>query len=211
MEDQSVEIAVSFIISILLIMHFLFKPESALMKAVVDNDVVKIRQMIQESEGLDESGPCSQIRSSHTTPLIAAAWLGRTEIMTEFLNAGVNVNTRDAFGTTPLLATLSRGDIPSAFALLEKGADPNLATCLGHGSCTTALRCARRLNNDQLIHKIESVGGHEDTSFFFAFECFWLDVRPVVPLILTQIAPLVLFIMLFGSLLRQRFKSKQPP
>jgi hypothetical protein len=206
MKDQTVEIVISFIISILLIAHFLFQPESAMMKAVVRNDVTKMQQMIRMSGGLDKRSPCPQIRSSSTTPLIAAAWLGRTEILMELVNAGANVNARDSYGTTPLLAALSRGDIPSAFALLERGADPNLATCLGHGSCTTSLRCAQRLNNAQLIHKIETLGGREDTPFFFLLECFWMDIRPVAVLIVTQIVPLVLFVMISGSLLRLTIK-----
>jgi hypothetical protein len=211
MEDQTIEIAICFVISFLLICYFLFKPESAMTKAVVDDDIVKIRQMIQVSKGLDEPGPCRQTHSFYSTPLIAAAWLGRTEILVELLNAGANVNARDTFGTTPLLAALSRGDIQSSLALLEKGADPNLVTCLGHGSCTTALCCARRLNNAQLINKIESVGGREDTSFSFPFECFWMDIRPVVLLTLTRIVPLVLFVMLFGSFLRRRFRRNRRP
>jgi hypothetical protein len=211
LEDQTVEIGICIIISILLIVHFLFKSESAVMKTVVANDVVEIKRMIEMSEDLDEPGPCHQTRSLYTTPLVAAAWLGRTEIIKELLNSGANVNARDTYGTTPLLATLTRGDIPSALALLNKGADPNLATCLGHGSCTTALRCARRLENPELIHRIESAGGCEGTPFFFAFQCFWMDIRPVLLMVLTRIVPVVFFIMLFGSFIRRKFKNNQNP
>jgi hypothetical protein len=209
MEDQGIEIAICFIISFILIFQFLSKPESAMTKAVVDNDVVKIKQMIQVSKDLDEPVPCRQTRSFYSTPLIAAAWLERTEILVELLNAGVNVNARDEFGTSPLLATLSKGDVQTSLTLLEKGADPNLATCLGHGSCTTALRCARRLNNTQLINKIESVGGREYTPFFFLLECFWINIRPVVWFILTRIVPLVLFVMISGNLLRRTIRRNR--
>jgi len=203
-ENQTIEIVICFIISFLLIYFFLSKPESDVTKALVDNDVVKIKQLIQVPKDLDEPGPCRQTRSLHSTPLIQAAWLERKEIVTELLNAGVNVNARDEYGTTPLLAALSRGDVQTSLALLERGADPNLATCLGHGSCTTALRCARRLNDAQLINKIESVGGSEDTTWFFSVECFWMNVKPVALLTLTRIVPLVVLVMLTGSLLRRR-------
>jgi len=203
-ENQTIEIVICFIISFLLIYLFLSRPESAMTKAVVDNDINEIMQMIQASNGLDEPGPCRQTRSLRSTPLIQAAWLERKEIVTELLNAGVNVNARDEYGTTPLLAALSRGDVQTSLALLERGADPNLATCLGHGSCTTALRCARRLNDAQLINKIESVGGSEDTTWFFSVECFWMNVKPVALLTLTRIVPLVVLVMLTGSLLRRR-------
>jgi len=207
MDFRNIEIMISFIISLLLIFLFLSRPESDLMKAVVDNDMAKLRQLIKVSKKLDSQGPCRKIPSSFTTPLIAAAWLERREIALELINAGADVNARDDFGTTPLLAALSRGDIQLSSALLEKGANPNLPTCLGHGSCTTALRCAHKLNNRDLIKRIESVGGREDTPALFPLECFWLDVRPVVFFILTRIIPLILIIMLSGCLIRKAIRG----
>jgi hypothetical protein len=181
------------------------------MKAVVDDDAVKIRALIQVSKDLDEPGPCGQTRSFYTTPLIEAARIGRRDILLELLNAGANVNSRDTFGTSPLLAALSRGDVETSLALLKKGADPNLATCVGHGSCTTALRCARRLQHAQLIDKIQSVGGHEDTTFFFGLECFWMDIRPVMLFTLTRIVPLAFFVMFSGSILRRTLRRSRCP
>jgi hypothetical protein len=209
--DQTIEIVICFVISFVLIYLFLRKPESAMTKAVVENDRDKIQQIIRESKDLDEPGPCRQTRSLHSSPLIQAAWLDRKDMVVEILNAGANVNARDEYGTTPLLAALSRGDVQTSIVLLERGADPNLATCLGHGSCTTALRCARRLNDAQLINKIESVGGREDTPWFFPVECFWMNMRPVALMTLTRIVPLVILVMLTGSLLRRRFGRPEGP
>jgi hypothetical protein len=210
MGDQTAEFAICFFLSLVLIFHFFVKPDPAITNAVVDNDVLKVRQMIHVSrKDADEPGRCRQTRSFYSTPLIQAAWLGRTEIALELLNAGVNVNARDEYGTTPLMAALSRGDIQMSLLLLGKGADPNLPTCLGHGSCTMPLRCARRLDNAKLISKIESVGGREDTTFFFPAECFWLDARPVALLVVTRIIPLIFCVMLTGSFIRRRCRKNR--
>lgn len=175
------------------------------MRAVFSNDLTKVKQLIGSSEALDERGPCRESHSLYTTPLIEAAWLGRTEIALELLNAGANINSRDDFGTTPLVAALSRGHVETALALLENQADPNLATCIGHGSCTTALRCAKRLKNSRLVKKIESLGGTEEPRFLFPIECLWLDIRPIFLLVLTRITPIVFVVVLSGSLIRRYF------
>jgi hypothetical protein len=206
-EGRGIEIAICFVISLPLIFHFLMRPESAMTKAVVDDDVVTVRQLIRISRDLDMPGPCRKTQAFYSTPLIEAARLGRGEIAQELLNAGANVNARDEFGTSPLVAALSRGDIQISLALLKKGANPNLATCMGHGSCTTALRCAQESNNAQLIRDIVSVGGIEETPPLFFLECFWMNIRPPAWFSLTQIVPLVLVVMLSGSLLRRTFWS----
>jgi hypothetical protein len=207
--DQGLEAFVCIIVSFALIFHFIFKPESDITKAVEANDTVKIRELIKESGNLDEPGPSRQTHSLFTTPLIEAAWLGRTEILTELITAGANVNARDDMGTTPLMAALSSGNVQTSLVLMEKGADPNIAACIGHGSCTVPLRCARQLNNTQLINKIISAGGREDTPTFFTLECFWIDAKQPVLMGLTQILPLVLFIMLGGGFIRRRLRKKK--
>lgn len=210
-KDRTIELAVCFIGAFILILHLLYQPDSAMMKAVVENDLASVRRMIQEKDGLDEPGQCRQTRSFYSTPLIEAARLGRWEILVELLGAGADVNARDEYGTTALLASLSKGDVRASLALLDRGADPNLATCLGHGSCTTALKCARRLNHAELIARIESAGGRDDPPFAFPLECFWMNVRPVLLFLLMRIIPLVLLVMVFGSLLRRAFRRNRRP
>lgn len=199
------ETLICFVVSGFWLYHLLSKPESAMMQAVLNNDLAATRQLIHESAALNEPEPCRETHSIFTTPLIEAASLGRTQIVAELLKAGAEVNARDDLGTTPLLAALKRGHIETAFVLLDYQADPNLATCVGHGSCTTALRCARQLRVPQLVAKIESLGGKDDPGMLFSVECLWIDIKPILWFSLTRIVPVVVLVMLSGGIVRRSF------
>ncbi|MGB6063854.1 MAG: ankyrin repeat domain-containing protein [Desulfomonilaceae bacterium] len=201
----NIEVAVCFVTSMTLLYFLFSQPDTDLMKAVVNNDREAVQLLIAQSKNVDERGQCRVTQSFYTTPPIEAAKLGRTEIAITLLDAGANIDARDEFGTTPLVAALSGGHVNLAGLLLEKGADPNLATCRGHGSCTTALRCARRTGNAQLIEEIVTLGGREQTEFLFSLECFWINGRPILLFAATRIVPIVCLVMLFGGLLRRRF------
>jgi Ankyrin repeats (3 copies) len=203
--EYFIEFAICFIVSMSLLYYQLSMPESDMMKAVVTNDLGRVKQLISSSEALDERGPCSESLSISTTPLIEAARLGRKEIVLELLNAGANINSRDDYGTSALVAALSRGHVETSLALAENHADPNLATCIGHGSCTTALRCARRLKDSQLTQKMESLGGTEYPDHLFPLECLWIEFEPMLLFALTRIAPIVFVVMFSGHFIRRYF------
>jgi len=65
------------------------------------------------------------------TALVVAGSAGRTEICKSLLAAGSDVNKKNQFGKTPLLAALTHGDIRCVPAMLEYGADANVRDALG--------------------------------------------------------------------------------
>jgi hypothetical protein len=205
LDEYVIEFVICLIISMSLLYHQLYTPESDIMKAVVTNDLGRVKQLISSSEALDERGRCQESYCLYTTPLIEAARLGRKEIVLELLNAGANINSRDDYGTSALVAALSRGHVETSLALAENHADPKPATCIGHGSCTTALRCARRLKDSQLIEEIESLGGTEEPGHLFPLECLWIEFKPMLLFALTRIVPIVFVVMFSGHLIRRYF------
>ena len=62
---------------------------------------------------------------SKSTPLLAALVGGASELALQFVNAGADVNVKDADGVSPLCRALQRGEF--AQMLLDHGADPNAA------------------------------------------------------------------------------------
>lgn len=61
-----------------------------------------------------------------SSPAAAAATGGDVPAMTRLLNAGLNPNTRDDAGYTPLIAAARSGNIGVIRLLTRRGADPNL-------------------------------------------------------------------------------------
>jgi len=209
LSDYVIEVLICLIISAFLLYHLFSDPESAMMQAVINNDLAATKQLIHGSADVNQFGPCRETKCLFTTPLIEAAKFGRTRIVGELLKAGADINARDDLGTTPLVAALSIGHIEAARILLRHGADPNIATCVGHGSCTNASRCARRLRDAGLIDEIESLGGRENTPWFFSPECFWIQMKPGLWFSSTRIVPIVVLVMVIGGTVRRRFASEK--
>jgi hypothetical protein len=162
-----------------------------------------VKQLISYSEAVHEARPCRETLCRYTTPLIDGARLGRRATVLELLNTGANINSRDTYGASALIAALCEGYVEIAIDLLENQADPNLTTCIGHGSCASALRCARRFKNSKLVKKIESPGGIEQPGFLSPFECIWLDIKPMFLLVLTRVALIVFVVVLSYSVIRR--------
>jgi ankyrin repeat protein len=80
------------------------------------------------------------------TPLLVAAYFGRTPLVDRLLKAGAELNAQDASGATALnyAALLSRTE--TVRALLDAGADPNLA-----GRTSTPLGAATRAGGADVI------------------------------------------------------------
>lgn len=78
------------------------------------------------------------------TPLHAAAFEGRGAIVTALLGAGANVNARTPDGATPLLLACATAveNEPIVAALLQAGADPDLAFTAGENVGTGPLHFA---------------------------------------------------------------------
>lgn len=67
----------------------------------------------------------------------------RPDVVRELLKEGANPNAVNAFGKTPLMHATQQNQIESARALLEHGADPNMATFIPNDRCYYALRSSR--------------------------------------------------------------------
>ncbi len=65
------------------------------------------------------------------TPLLYAAREGRTSAARALIDGGVNVNERSADKSSALLVATINGHFDTAMFLLERGANPNLASGAG--------------------------------------------------------------------------------
>lgn len=73
-----------------------------------------------------------------STDIVVKAERGRLPTVMRYIRNGVDVDTRDSEGCTALIAAVANGHTAVVRALLEAGANPNLAT----GEGMTAIMCA---------------------------------------------------------------------
>ncbi|HHC72541.1 MAG TPA: ankyrin repeat domain-containing protein [Thiotrichales bacterium] len=64
----------------------------------------------------------------------------RVRMVRSLIRAGVNVNTRNIDGTTPLMAAAEAGNVEIVSMLLESGADPTLTNMHGESAMDVALQ-----------------------------------------------------------------------
>jgi uncharacterized protein len=86
--------------------------------------------------------------------LLNAARAGDNEILTEFIQAGYNLNSQDDKGYTALILAAYNGHLDSVEQLLEAGADPCVEDKRGNTALLGAifkgeLRIAKRLMNTE--------------------------------------------------------------
>ena len=94
---------------------------AVLRRAVIDNDLVKLREII------GSSGPnvyCSS--PTRHTLLHNACALGKTEIVRLLLEKGANMNVANTSGATPLHIACFNGHTEIARLLVDHGADINI-------------------------------------------------------------------------------------
>lgn len=70
-----------------------------------------------------------------------ASYHGRTEIVRLLLDRGIDVNLKDSYGQTPLIAASRGGTLDVAKLLVERGADVNATTT--HGATALIYACDR--------------------------------------------------------------------
>jgi len=116
-------------------------------QAIRNNDIFALRNLIRTS-GVDTRD------RRGTTPLMYAAAAGSLDAMKLLLEAGADVNAKNAFDATALM--WAAGDIGKVRLLLAKGADVN-APGLGQ----TPLRLAVLRGHTDVADLLRQHGGHE--------------------------------------------------
>jgi cytochrome c len=86
------------------------------------------------------------------------AWLGDTEKVRGLLNSGVSVNELDGSGATPLLEAAKMGRVEVVRLLLEKGADPLIASKGPFGSLGTPLHASARAGRVDVMRILLDAG-----------------------------------------------------
>lgn len=99
-----------------------------LYQAVVRGNLAAVRAALNRGESVNRRAG----EGIMTTPLMAAAQLGRVNIMRELLNRGAHIHARDITGMTPLMHAVF-GNRPNAVRLLlERGANPRHRAAPGY-------------------------------------------------------------------------------
>lgn len=81
---------------------------------------------------MTEMMPAGSFSSEQITALfIDAARLGDTDMLMQFLDAGMEVDAQDSRGYTALIVAAYNGVLPATGLLLERGADPNMQDAKG--------------------------------------------------------------------------------
>jgi hypothetical protein len=100
--------------------------QTALREAAWDGNIDAVAALLSMGVKPDTEGQAEfQGLMPSGGALIVAAAVGRAEICKSLLDAGADPNKTNRYGTTPLLAALSRGSLACVPALLEHGANVN--------------------------------------------------------------------------------------
>ena len=112
------------------------------------------------AKGFDPGILNSKDGAEAITPVHIAAEHGNVEILKLFLDSGVNVNLREPDGSTALLLATLKGKTPAAELLLERRADPNLATNSGYPPLVAAVA----QQNRTLVRDLVGHGANVNTA-----------------------------------------------
>ena len=94
--------------------------EQRLMKAVIDNDLEKVKQLLADGADLEERYPVLNGFNDAHTPLLVACRDGHTEIVAELLKAGADVNAVEpTFAAVPLHKATYNGHVEITRMLVE--------------------------------------------------------------------------------------------
>eukprot|EP01088_Endostelium_zonatum_P012955 TRINITY_DN27280_c0_g1_i1.p1 TRINITY_DN27280_c0_g1~~TRINITY_DN27280_c0_g1_i1.p1 ORF type:complete len:129 (-),score=45.21 TRINITY_DN27280_c0_g1_i1:34-420(-) len=89
--------------------------------AIKTGDLDGVKAAVAGGESVNQTDATTNKR----TPLHHAADFGQDDILEFFLSKGANVNAKDRYGITPLLAAVYEGHTACVEKLLAKGADPS--------------------------------------------------------------------------------------
>ena len=95
--------------------------EQQLFQSIDRGDMAAFSQLLKAGADINTADPLYK----NQTPLILAAWWGRTEIVNELINAGANIDARDDDGNSALLGASFRADLGLIKSLVAAGAEIN--------------------------------------------------------------------------------------
>ncbi len=123
------------LITLLLFSHLLAGQEhSQLIHAVKDNDLSKLRILLDSGENVNESEP------DGSTILHWAVHNNYFDMAQLIINAGADVNTKNRYGVTALSLAVNNGSPEIVKSLLDAGAFPNTAMAQNETALMTAAR-----------------------------------------------------------------------
>jgi len=124
-------------------------PEVDLHTAVLTEDLEVIRQHIKAGSDLNVLEPTRK-----STPLITAAYLGRTEAAKILINAGADINYKNSDGSTALHTAIAFIKTKVAKILIDAGIDLNIKNNDG----STALHTAAFFCNVEIVEALLEKG-----------------------------------------------------
>jgi len=98
--------------------------QTSLTKTIFEGNTSGVSEMLSKDRNLNELAGCKPGDYFKTTPLICAIEQKKTEIVKILLDRGADLEKREEFGSTPLMAASSRS-IEIVQVLLDRGADIN--------------------------------------------------------------------------------------
>jgi ankyrin repeat protein len=120
---------------------------------IVSGCALSVQKLIDE-------GTINKADSSGYTPLMRAAWSGKTETVRVLIDNGADINARDKDGYTPLLWAASYGYLDIAKLLIDKGADVNAIA----NDRSTPYALAVQKNYTELAKLLKDKGADENKS-----------------------------------------------
>jgi ankyrin repeat protein len=121
---------------------------------IVSGCALSVQKLIDE-------GTINKPDSSGYTPLMRAAWSGKTETVRVLIDNGADINARDKDGHTPLLWAVNHGHLDIVKILIDKGADVN---AIANDRSTTPYSLAVQTNNTELAKLLKDKGADENKS-----------------------------------------------
>ena len=91
------------------------------------------------------------------TPLIYAAWRGRTDVVKYLLGKGVDIDAVSPNGISALMMAVRSGQYDVVKLLLWEVADPNLKSDSG----VTALDWAKKAGNSEIAELLKEAGAND--------------------------------------------------
>ena len=124
-----------------------------MLAAIRRGDAEEVRRQIYAGAQVNLGAPVQ----TRVIPIMVAARRGDPAVMTVLIEAGVDVNVRDAMGATPLMHAAWEGQAEAVRMLLQAGADVDAQSIEG----VTALEAARERSQAEVVGILLQAGAQD--------------------------------------------------